>query len=134
MPANAKTDEELIERFENASISPECFHHPEHVRVAFLYLRRYPLIDALQRFSTGLKRLAAALGKADRYHETITWAYMFLVNERMSGAHQERWSDFAAAHPDLLSWKESILKRYYSDETLATEKAKRQFVLPDKNL
>jgi hypothetical protein len=128
------TDEELIEGFEDASIRTECFHHPEHVRVAFLYLCRYPLLEALQRFSTALKRLAAALGKADRYHETLTWAYMFLVHERMAAPGRESWSDFAAAHPDLLRWKESVLKRYYRDETLASEKARRQFVLPDRQL
>lgn len=128
------TDDELIARFEDASILPECFHHPEHVRVAFLYLCRYPLLDALERFSTVVKRLAAALGKADRYHETITWAYMFLVNERMAAASHKTWRDFAAAHPDLLNWKEPVLKRYYRDETLVSERAKRQFVLPDKHI
>ena len=124
------TDEELIERLEDGTIVPDSFHHLEHVRAVFLYLCRYPMLEALQRFAAALQRFAAAMGKADRYHETITWAYVFLVRERMSGAQD--WEHFASANPDLLNWKDSILKKYYREETLKSEKARRVFVMPDK--
>lgn len=130
MLANVMTDDELIEQLEDASISPDCFHHADHVRAAFLYLCRHPPLDALQRFASALQRFAAAMGKADRYHETITWAYVFLVRERMTDPAQA-WTDFAAANPDLLDWKNSILKRYYQDETLASYRARNIFILPD---
>ena len=39
---------------------------------------------------------------------------------------------FAARHPDLLSWKPSILDRYYRDETLWSERARQTFVMPDR--
>ena len=124
------TDGELMERFEDGSIPADCFHHLEHVRVAFLYLCRFPIPEALQRFTNALKRFAAAQGKADRYHETISWAYMLLVQERMT--RPQEWDRFAAENPDLLNWKVSILKSYYREETLKSEKARRVFVLPDK--
>ena len=133
MPASEMTDEELIEQFEDASIPEDCFHHPQHVRVAFLYLCRYPIIETLERFSTALKRFAAAMGKADRYHETITWAHVFLVHERMAGSDQD-WGNFASANPDLMSWEDSILKKYYREETLRSERARKGFVLPDNYL
>ena len=75
-------DEEFIERFENCTLPAAGFHHPDHVRVVWLYLRRYPVLETLNRFSESLKRFAAANGKANLYHETITWAYVLLVNER----------------------------------------------------
>jgi hypothetical protein len=125
------TDEELLEQFESALLPGDRFHHAEHVRVAFLYLRRYPLLEALHKFSDSLRRFAVANGKPDRYHETITWAYMFVVHERMQ---QETWEMFSRSNADLLDWRNSILKKYYREETLASEKAKRQFVMPDGNL
>ncbi len=131
MLASVLTDEELIEQLEDASLSPECFHHQDHVRAAFLYLRRYSPLDALQKFATALQRFATAMGKAGRYHETITCAYVFLVRERMTD-HAQTWADFAAANPDLLDWKNSILKRYYNEETLASPKARKVFMLPDR--
>jgi hypothetical protein len=51
---------------------------------SFLYLSRYPALEALQRFSTSLLRFAIARGKPGLYHETITWAFFLLIRERMA--------------------------------------------------
>jgi len=126
------TDVELLERFENGSIAADSFHHREHVRVVFLYLCRFPVLEALQKFASALKRFASAEGKSNRYHETITWGYVFLVRERMSRGQD--WKCFAAANPDLLNWEDSILRKYYREETLKSEKARQVFVMPDKRL
>jgi hypothetical protein len=123
------TDDELLEQFEAVSIPGDCFHHAEHVRVAFVYLCRYPLLEALGKFSTSLKRFAAANGKPERYHETITWGYLFLVHERIG---QESWEMFARGNPDLLDWERPILKKYYREETLASASARSRFVMPDR--
>jgi hypothetical protein len=74
----------LIEQFEAGTTAADTFHHADHVRLAFEYLCRYPVLEALPRFSGALRRFAAAQGKAQRYHETITWAYMFLVRETLN--------------------------------------------------
>jgi hypothetical protein len=62
MTTYAISDEELLEQFESATLPGECFHHGEHVRVAFLYLSQFPLLQALQRFSAALRRFATAMG------------------------------------------------------------------------
>jgi hypothetical protein len=127
------TDLALITRFEDGSLSATAFHHADHVRTAFAYLQRYPVLEALQRFSTGLKRFAKAQGKENLYHETITWAYLFLINERISrAAHALSWEQFASDNPDLLTWKDSVLNRYYTDGTLHSNLAKQVFIFPDK--
>jgi hypothetical protein len=64
--------DELIAQFECGATPPESFHHADHVRLAFEYLSRYSMLEALERFSGALKRFAAAQGKAQLYHETIT--------------------------------------------------------------
>ncbi len=129
------TDDEFIARFEDASLPNEPFHHADHVRMAFLYLRRYPPTIALQRFSESLVQFAAAKGKPGLYHETITWAFLLLIRERMARTTTyQTWNDFAAANPDLLNWNENILKKYYRDETLASDLARSTFILPDKSL
>jgi hypothetical protein len=124
------TDDEFLSRFEACTLDP--FHHRDHVRVAFLYLRRYPAPEAIARFSTALRNFAASKGKPTLYHETVTWAYLFLIRERMFKSQTRTWDEFAATNGDLLSWKENILKRYYRDETLASDDAKSVFLFPDK--
>lgn len=127
------SDDEFVARFEDATLSNESFHHRDHVRMAFLYLRRYPVLEALQRFSASLARFAAAKGKPDLYNETITWAFLFLIRERMArNGGNHTWEEFAAENADLLSWENSILRRYYREATLKSDLAKNTFLLPDR--
>jgi hypothetical protein len=126
------TDQELMEQFEGGTLPGECFHHREHVRVAFLYLTKYPVLEALQAFSKALRTFAEARGKSQLYHETITWAHIFLIRERMARAGKSQsWDEFARNNADLLVWKDGILTRYYRAETLTSELARAVFVLPD---
>jgi hypothetical protein len=127
-------DKELIEGFESCTLSGTAFHHRDHVRVAWLYLRRNSVLETLVRFSAGLKRFATANGKPNLYHETIIWAYVFLIHERMQRHGSEQsWPEFVDRNTDLFDWKDNILKSFYQDETLSSETARRMFILPDKN-
>src|SRR5690349_8795875 len=123
------TDEELLQAFESGEL--QDFPHASHVRVAWCYLRRDPILVALPRFKAALQRFAAGKGKSDRYHETITIAFMLLIAERLSGARDVSWEAFAAQNPDLMRWQPSPLAIFYSDAALASPRARETFVLPD---
>ena len=127
------TDNELLQNFEAATLPAESFHHRDHVRVAFLYLCRYPALEALQRFSSLLEKFAIANGKPHLYNETVTWAFILLIRERIarSGCRQT-WVQFADANADLLTWQDNILKKYYREETLRSDLAKNTFLFPDR--
>ena len=125
-------DDDLVLTFEAGREPAGGFHHREHVRVAWYYLRRHALPEALVRFSTALRNFAAAQGKPGLYHETITTAYLLLINERLDGDAVLPWTAFADGNPDLLTWKPSGLHRYYQAETLTSDRARRTFLLPDR--
>ena len=126
-------DRDFLAAFEDGTLPEDCFHHRDHVRAAWLLLRKERPAAALDRFSTALVRFASAKGKAGLYHETITWAYLLLIRERMErGPRDAEWEDFASANPDLLVWKPSVLDRYYTPETLGSDLARRVFLLPDR--
>jgi hypothetical protein len=126
------TEDEMIEQFENCTLPEKEFHHEMHVRMAWAYLCRHPVLEAIRRFSDALKAYAASLGHAGLYHETITWGHIFLIHERMvRAANGQTWEEFAAANADLLDWRGGIFRQYYSDEVIASDIAKRVFVLPD---
>ncbi|MFZ0758856.1 MAG: hypothetical protein WAM69_02810 [Candidatus Sulfotelmatobacter sp.] len=124
--------QELIRCFENHTLPEDSFHHADHVRLAFAYLCEYPVLQALEKFASALKRFAAAHGKTQLYNETITCAYLFLIRERMAYCEGADWEEFALRNPDLLAWKDGILSRYYRDSTLKSDLARKVFVLPDK--
>jgi hypothetical protein len=126
------TDDALVAAFEGEGFAPGSFHHRDHVRVAWALLERHAVLDVLARFTSGLRRLAAAAGKPGLYHETITWAYVLLVQERRAARGSEDWATFAARQADLLQWRPSVLETtYYREETLWSDRARAVFVLPD---
>lgn len=126
------SDADFVRTFEDCTLPNSAFHHRDHVRLAWLYLRRHPPVEALTRFAGSLKRFATANGHPGLYHETITWAFLLLIHERMARGEATAWEEFAAGNPDLLVWKPSILDRYYTPETLGSELARRVFVMPDR--
>lgn len=121
----------LIAEFEEGR-APGAFHHADHVRVAFAYVSEFGVLEAIGRFSAALRRFAIAKGKPRLYHQTITWAYLLLIHERMARTScAQDWEEFSERNPDLLVWKGGILERYYSQRTLDSDLARHTFVFPD---
>ena len=126
-------DDELFEAFHEGTLSPEGFDHRQHVRLAWVCLRRRPLSRVLEGFRGGLERLADHAGQPGLYHQTITWTYLLLVAEAMERSGREAtWEDFTAAHPKLLAPPKELLASYYRPETLNSGLARRSFVFPDR--
>jgi hypothetical protein len=125
-------DREFVAAFEACVIANTEFRHADHVRLAWIYLSEHPLLEAIERFTASLRRFAAHHGVPSLYHETITWAYLLLIHERIqrAGAPAD-WEAFRAANGDLFERRPSILERYYSPETLKSDIARRVFVFPD---
>jgi len=129
MTTAVMNDREFVAALEACTLPAELFDHREHVRLAWLYLREETLLEALPRFITSLKRFAGSLGASGKYHETITYAFLFLIHERMQRGGAGTFEEFAAANPDLFG---PILQRYYRAETLASDFARTTFVMPDR--
>lgn len=128
MPAPASVDEQFLENFERSDLTADQFSHRDHLRLGYLYLTRYDFGEALFRMSRGLKALVAKLGLENKYHETITVAYMALINERLHRrGNSGTWDDFADANADLFDG--DILYDYYAKDVLLSETARRTFVL-----
>lgn len=122
---------DLLERFLDTSLPAAEFHHEQHVQVAWMFVRDHGMPRALAEFTAAIKRFADAKGATGLYHETITWAFLLLIAERQARGPALTWEEFAAANGDLLTWKPSILGRYYSKELLASDLARRTFLMPD---
>jgi hypothetical protein len=127
----------LIDALEDCRLPAAAFDHRAHVQVGFGYLQRHGYAGALAAMARSLRRFAAHHGKAGLYHETITVAFLALIHQRMAedliaaGGRDPTtldWTDFAARHPDLFA--PDMLGRYYRRELLATDLARRCFVLP----
>ncbi len=100
------SDRDLIDGFEQCTL--EAFGHPEHVRVTWLYLQEMPVEACLSRLREGVQRFAAAKGADGLYHETITWAFILIIHDRIRRVEdrtRESWRSFMARNPDLLTYR-----------------------------
>ena len=95
------TDEQLVAAFKSAELPAGEFSHTAHVRVAWWYLRHHPFPEARRRFTAALQPFAAANGAHDKYHETITFAYLVIIAERLAADREGAWESFAGRNPDL---------------------------------
>ena len=128
-------DRDFVAAVESCAIPCSDFHHADHVRLAWIYLRNNSLLEAIARFTESLRRLAAHCAAPEKYHETITWAYLLLIHERMRRDPAPcEWDGFRAANADLFGWEPSILERYYVPQTLRSDLARQIFVLPDRGI
>jgi hypothetical protein len=127
------TDAELVDAFESATLPPAEFTHAAHVRVARWYLLHASTLVAIPRFRAALTRFATAIGKPEKYHETMTVAYMLVIADRLRGAADESWDAFAARNVDLLASPASVLAQFYPDEVLASATARTEMVWPEQS-
>jgi len=128
-------DGELVARFEALAIAPAEFRHREHVRLAYAMLRGADFGDAAVRFRRALRRFADAAGAHGTYHETLTWAYLALVAQRMAEDPLAATShELVARHPDLVDHRRGAVARYYDVAAItASPLARAVFVLPERD-
>ena len=141
-----------IDAFERGEIDPEAFDHEAHVYMAWLYLERFALpadgaqgevarldyervaeAGGLEEFAGALRRLTERLGVPGKYHATITWFFLLLIGERRSAEPGADWPRFRRRNADLVEDR-GLLERYYSRQTLASDRARQAFALPDRLL
>jgi hypothetical protein len=127
-------DAEFLRRFEACDWPHSDWHHREHVKIAYLYLRRYPLEEAINQIRAGIKRLNAVHKTPEAidrgYHETMTQAWMRLVFFTLCEYGPAETADkFFDDHPQL--WHMKTLRFFYSRDRLMSTDAKAMFVEPD---
>jgi hypothetical protein len=75
---------------------------------------------------SGVALIATSPGKPNRYHETITWAYLLLLDERIQTSGPMTWKELWP--PTLIcSQGKKNRKEYYGPETLDSWVARRVF-------
>jgi hypothetical protein len=122
------TDVELTRALERGEVANEDFRHASHLHVAWVYLTESSSTQrAADRMRDTLRRFAAAAGKPEKYHETITLFWLHLL--AYAASREKRLEDVVDANPQLL--EKNLLLAYYSAERLFSDVARTSWVQPD---
>jgi hypothetical protein len=108
-------DAEFLARFEAGGIPNADFRHRDHLRMAWLYVRRDGREAGTARIRAGLRHFAAVHGVAHAYHETLTGFWARLM------AH------VVEVFPDDARFEDAN----WSSELLDGAPARREWVEPD---
>lgn len=123
-------DNDFLRAFFAGWPGDERFGHHQHLRLAWLVIERHGPEPAADIVGEGIRRMAAAQGKAALYNETITrfWVRLLAhVRERTSPAGGI--DDAIAAVPMLAD--KNIVLRHWSRTALFGPDARARWVEPD---
>jgi hypothetical protein len=123
-------DDEFLLAFFNAELANSEFHHSDHLRVAWLSVRRHGLMEAETRVTEGIRRFAAVHGHAARYHDTMTRFWVRLVGHAVSNRPEiDDFDTFLSAYPMLLD--PGLPFRHWRREAMFTPEARAAWREPD---
>ncbi len=131
---NQIDDAAFLLQFEAGLWPREHWHHEQHIKIAYLYLTRYPFAEAVTRARLKIKAHNAANSVVETptsgYHETTTQAWMRLVYTTLCEYGPAANADtFYEQNPQLSQKK--ALRLFYSREVFMSPEAKFEFVEPD---
>jgi hypothetical protein len=132
--SHVMNDEAFLQAFETRTFPFDQWHHDAHIKVAYLYLRRHPLKEAIEKMRAGIKAYNAAHkvpeGPDRGYHDTVTVAWLRLVHLTLCEyGPAESAACFYEQHPELSQKK--VLRLFYSRGLIMSPQAKAAFVEPD---
>jgi hypothetical protein len=128
----AATEAAFDEMLAEVMAGAERFGHREHVHLTWLAVRRYGTHAAIGVVSDGIRRTARYAGAPQKYHATMSRAWVELVGHHVdteSAGDVADFAAFAARHPRLLDKR--LLGRHYRTTTLAGPQARTGWVEPD---
>jgi len=91
-------------------------------------LDKYDFIEAVNRYATTIRAMAEKHGAPEKYHATITFAFMSLMAERRAQQHTGDVVEFLSLNPDSL--RRAILQSRYSTERLNASLARQGLCHP----
>ncbi|MGW1195445.1 hypothetical protein ACWD4B_06235 [Streptomyces sp. NPDC002536] len=129
-PAVPSACTEFTELMHEAMTGADRFGHCQHVRLTWLAVRTYGTAAAVDLVSDGIRHTAAAAGAPEKFHATMSRAWVELVGHHAADEDNEGdFETFAARHPQLLD--ATLLGRFYRPQTLAGDAARAGWVEPD---
>ncbi len=128
----SRQDQEFKARVESCEFPVEQFDHKAHIRLAYVYLTENNTQTAVQLMRETLTALLkhAGVDPSQKYHETLTEAWILAVHHFMNITNKsESADDFVEQNTIMLDSK--IMLTHYSAELLFSEKARQYFVEPN---
>jgi hypothetical protein len=128
-PTVTPEDDAFVAAFHAGQIANQNFHHRDHLRLAWVEIRRLGLDRASDAVTSGIRRFATEHGSADRYHDTMTRFWLRAVGLGIRLHPDLSFDELLVAEPHLLD--KGLPFRHWSRATMGSDSARRRWVEPD---
>ncbi|MCE2613689.1 hypothetical protein LVD13_11960 [Flavobacteriaceae bacterium D16] len=125
------SDQEFEEQFISCTMDPLIFSHEAHLRLSWLYLRKYGLNTTESMVQDQLKQYVTSLGAEEKYHTTLTVAAIRVVDHFISRSKSDNFKDFISEFPRLKMNFRELINAHYGFDIYSSEKGKAQYLKPD---
>src|ERR1700686_600664 len=125
-------DEQFLAAFEAGKIANQDFHHRDHLRLAWIQIRRLGPGPGADTAAGAIRQFAPPHGHAGRFPETMTRFWVRVVGMGITSHPTVSFDDLLAAEPHLLD--KNLPFRHWSRERMGSDEARRQWTEPDVRL
>jgi hypothetical protein len=133
MGCGNSSDDAFVEAFENCSLPNSSFRHADHVRLTWIYVRRFGEQGATEHLLEGIRQFAIHNGAAQKFNYTQTRAWVRIIGAaHRSSPDITNFPDLVAVHPHLLDT--GALAKHYSKALLESASARAGWIEPDLSL
>ena len=128
----SKEDREFKNLVESCEFPVAEFDHRAHIRLAYVYLTGNSADESVHLMRDTLTALLkhAGVEPSQKYHETLTEAWILAVNHFIKNTDDSQSADdFLEKNTVMLDSK--IMMTHYSAEVLFSDEARKAFVEPN---
>lgn len=125
------TDSEFGQQFKSRELDPALFCHEAHLRLAYIYIGKYGLDQAIRNICDQLEAYSKHLGATDKYNTTLTVAAIKAVYHFMQKSKTNDFKGFIAEFPQLKYGFKRLLQSHYDFDIFNSQKAKKSFLEPN---
>jgi hypothetical protein len=128
--AASQSDRDFRAAFESCAVAPARFNHEAHLRLAYVYLVEGDLASAHEKMRGALLAFLNAYNiPPEKFHETLTQAWVLAVWHFMSRSPSHSFAEFADKSQPLLDSR--VMFTHYSETALFSPSARAAYVAPD---
>lgn len=124
-------DTEFEQSFENCSLEPSLFDHEAHLRLAWLYIKKYGEKRAVDKTCVEIRQFDKQHGSGNKFNATVTIASIKTVQHFIQKSISENFNDFIQEVPRLKNAFKALLDQHYGIDIFSSKKAKVSYIEPD---
>nr|WP_299381950.1 hypothetical protein [Allomuricauda sp.] len=117
--------------FSDASLNPQLFTHEAHLRLAWIYIKKYGIDKAESKICDEIRQFDKIHGDGTKFNMTVTVAAVKMVHHFIKKSDSVTFSAFINQFPRLVTRFKVLLNQHYGMDVFNNDQARLKYLEPD---